>query len=87
MKAKVNIENWFLYEYSDGLVICGEVLNHPKIQDNHHVLSSNVLAFSGDIVETRNTLYVCGKRLEALNDYWIGKGLDPNKVVYHEAIE
>ncbi len=88
-KLFADLDEWFIYNHpGDGLVICGTVFGHARIQDGHHLVSTSIVKIDKETAETRNTYYSLGNRLTELNPYWTDRfrawGMHPSKVLWEE---
>lgn len=83
MKTKPTaiVQDWFIYQLPQGPVLCGKVYGHSRIEDDHHVRSSLILAIREEEVETLNTVYKLGSRSEGLDLYWRSQGAVDEQVM------
>ena len=59
-KPLVHIENaHVLYDFVKGIILTGNVVDHPKFKDGERIYTSTVLNqdLAAGIFETRNTVY------------------------------
>lgn len=56
------LENWKIYKYLGQKVAEGDIFNDIRWPDGTHVYTSAIKSKNGDFLQTRNTLYLLGKR-------------------------